>query len=218
MIWPPSKAISTTTRSLLAIRDQLHQDAVRSVGMKERDLVAEEAPSRFLVDELDALSGQLAEGRADIGDPVGDVVHAGSALGQELADRRVVAERREELDSPVADPQRRGFDTLVGDGLAMLDLRPENPLVSGHGLVEILDRDAEMVDSPGLHRGDSIGYSAGSETTLTVPTVSLEYESGSMSESSVSSSTRSSVSFSSSALATRSSAARCLLRRRWASS
>src|SRR4051795_12351630 len=102
MIWPPSKAISMRTRSS-ATADDLREHAVHGVGMDERDLQAEEPTPRRLVDQLRALGGELVDRRADVVDLVGDVVHAGPAVGEELTDRRVVAECGEQLDPAGAD-------------------------------------------------------------------------------------------------------------------
>src|SRR5438067_8488967 len=145
MIWPPSKPISTTTRSALAIGDQLREDAIEGVRMQERDLEAEEALSRPVVDELDTLFLQLVERALYISDLVRDVVHPGPALGEELADGRVLAQRREQLDPSFSDAQRRRLDALLRNRLAMLDARAEDALVRRHRLVEVGDRDAEMV-------------------------------------------------------------------------
>src|SRR5437588_463963 len=82
---------------------------------------------------------------------VGDVVHPGAALGQELADRRVVSKRREQLDTALANPNGRRLDALLGDGFPPLDFGTEEPAVRVDGLVEILDRHPEMVDPLGLH-------------------------------------------------------------------
>jgi hypothetical protein len=79
------------------------------------------------------------------------VVHPRAALGEELPDGRLLAERREQLDPALADPERRGLDALVRDGLPVLDARAEQPLVGADGLVEVLDGDAEVMDPPRLH-------------------------------------------------------------------
>ena len=50
---------------------------------------------------------------------VGDVVQPGPALGEELADRRVVVQRREQLDVVLADVEQRRLDALLGDRLAV---------------------------------------------------------------------------------------------------
>src|ERR1043166_8152460 len=91
MIWPPSKAISTTTRSS-GISHQLRKDAVDRVRVQERDLEAEKATARLLVDELDSFGRQLFDGGAHVVDLVGDVVHARPALAQKLADGRLLPE------------------------------------------------------------------------------------------------------------------------------
>ena len=49
----------------------------------------------------------------------------GPRLARNLPDRRVVAERREQLDVRVADAQQHRLDALLGDGLAVLERHPE---------------------------------------------------------------------------------------------
>ena len=124
------------------------------VRVEERDLEAEHAVARLFVDQLGALLGQLGERRADVGDLVGDVMHTGAAGGEELADRRVLAERREELDPARPHAHRGRFDALVRNELAVLELAPEETRVGGHGVVQILDCDAEVVDGARLHPVD----------------------------------------------------------------
>src|SRR5262249_977839 len=154
MICPPSKAISTTTLSS-GIGHQLGEYAVDSMRVQERDLEAEQAAARLLVDELDSLRRQLVYRGAHVVDLVRDVVHPRPALGQELADRRLPAERGQQLDPTLAHFQRSRLDTLVEDGLAVLEARAEELLVRRHGLVEVLDGDAEMVNPTGSHAGDA---------------------------------------------------------------
>src|SRR5918995_30427 len=213
--WPRWNATSIRTRSS-ANAHQFRQHAVGRVGVDEGDLETEEALARLRVDQLGAADGELGQRASDVVDLVGDVVHSRAAIREELADRRVLAERREQLDAALADPHRDGLDALLGDRVAVLDAGAEEALVGGDGLVQILDGDAEMVDSARAHPRDP-SYSDGSGTTRTVPTVSAAYDSVSTSCSSASSSSRSSVSFSSSACATRSSAPRCFSIRRTAS-
>ena len=134
-------------------------------------------------------------------------MHAGPALGQELPDRRVVAEGREQLDPTLADPHRRRLDALVRHVVAVLDACAEQALVGRHRLVEILDGDAEMMDPLRLHGGDPTGGYSGSEKTFPsdAPTTGPAIRSPSIATSS----SRSSVSFSRSAFERRSSEARC---------
>ena len=75
-------------------------------------------------------------------------MQARPALGEELADRRVVAERREQLDVRVADAQQRSLDALLGDRLAVLERHLEDLAVELDRGVEILDGDADVVDEP----------------------------------------------------------------------
>ena len=124
--------------------------------MDERDLEPEEPAPRLLVDQLRASGREIAQGGADIVDLERHVVHSGTALVEELADGRVLAERREQLHTVRADPERRSLDTLLGNGLAALERRAEQPLVGRNRLVEILDGDAEMMDSARLHAADAI--------------------------------------------------------------
>ena len=122
-----------------------------------------------------------------------------------------------------ADPQRGRLDSLLRNGLAALERSAEEPLVGRDRLVEILDRDAKMVDSARLHAADAIearvplGAAYSAATTRTVPAVSEERDSGSTPSSSSASSPLSSVSLSRSASAIRSSADRCFWSRRSAS-
>ena len=125
------------------------------VGVQERDLEAEETLPRLLVDQLDSPLGELVDRRPDVGHLVGDVVHARTAFGQKLAHGCLFAERRQQLDPALADLQRSGLDALVGNGLAMLEASAEDLLVGRHRRVEVLDRDAEMMDPAGLHAGDA---------------------------------------------------------------
>src|SRR5262249_22329677 len=135
--WPPSNAISIRTRSSTTA-DHLREHPVEAVRVDERDFEAEQPAPGLLVDQLRTFLGELPDGLADVGDLVGNVVHAGPALGQELPDRRLLAERSEQLDAAGADAQGSGLHALVGDSLAMLDLGPEQALVGRDGLVEVL--------------------------------------------------------------------------------
>jgi len=129
---------------------------VDGVGVDERNLEAEHPAARLLVDQLGAGAGERAEHPRQVVDLVGDVVHPGPAAGEKPANRRVVAERREQLDPAVADPQRRRLDALVDHRLAVLDASRKQPLVGGDGVVEVVDRDPDVVDAERLHDLDAI--------------------------------------------------------------
>jgi hypothetical protein len=119
--------------------------------MDEGDLEAEQASPRVLVDQFDAAGREPLELRRDIVDLEGDVMHAGPTVSEELTDRCVRAERSEQLDPSGADPQRGGLDSLVGHGLAVLELGAEKPLVGLDRRVQVGDRDADVVDPASAH-------------------------------------------------------------------
>jgi len=93
--------------------------------MHEGDLEPEQPPARLVVDQLGALLGEIRKRRANVVHLVGKVVHSRASLRKEAPDRRIGAERREELDTALADANRRSFDALRFDALAMLELAAE---------------------------------------------------------------------------------------------
>jgi hypothetical protein len=119
--------------------------------MDERDLKPKEASVRLLVDQLDALLGEPLELSLEIAHLVGDVVHARPAAREELPDRGLIAERREQLDSTLADPDGRCLDALRGNHVAVLYLGTEKTPIRVDRFVEILDGHSEMVDPLRLH-------------------------------------------------------------------
>ena len=125
--------------------------------MDERDLQAEEAFVRLGVDQLRAFLAQLVERGADVVDLIRDVMHAGPPLGEEAADRRVVATRRDELEPAGAHEHRRGLDALVGHERTVLDLRAEETPVRIDRFVEVADGDAEMMNAARVHAADGTG-------------------------------------------------------------
>lgn len=147
------------------------------VGVDECDLEAEETRTRLLVDQLGASIGEVPKGRREVVDLVGDVMHSGPALGEEPADRRVLAERAHQLDPALADPHGDSLDALVVEPAALLDAPTKQPLVRPDRLVEVLDGDAEVMDPEGLHGPDAsraVGACAGwarppSDTVLQAP-------------------------------------------------
>ena len=119
--------------------------------MDERDLEPEEALARGRVDQVGACVRKLGERRAQVADLVGDVVHARAALREEAADRRVLAERLEQLDPSVADANGCRPDALVVNGGPVLDLGAEELLVRRERSVEVAHGHAEMMDPPRFH-------------------------------------------------------------------
>src|SRR5438270_850011 len=119
--------------------------------MHEGDLQTEHPPPRLGVDQLGAVADEVAEDDADILDLVGDVVHPGPALRQELAHRSVLPERREQLDAAPPDADGRRLDSLLLDVDAVLEPAAEEALVHRDRFVQTGDREADMVDPARLH-------------------------------------------------------------------
>ena len=130
------------------------------IRVNERDLEAEQARTRAFVDQVRTCARKLGQRRLEIGDLVGNVMHPRPSLRQEAADGGVLPERLEQLDAALADTDRRRADALVLDRGAVLDLRAEQPLVRRESLIEVLDRNAQMVDPPRLHASDAIRWAA----------------------------------------------------------
>src|SRR5688500_14003406 len=155
---PPSNASSMRTESgSSANGHHLGEDAVDGVGMDESDLEAEEALAGLLVDQVGACGSEAVELGLDVVDLVRDVVHSRPAAGQEPADGRLLAERREQLDPAGADEHGRRLDALLLDAGAMLDLGAEQARVRLERLVQVLDGHAEMMDATCDHAADANG-------------------------------------------------------------
>ena len=127
----------------------------------ERNLEPEHPLARLAVDQLGASSDEVGRGRSHVVDFIRDVMHAWPALRKKLADRRVVAESRQELDPVVTNADRRGFDALRIDAGPILQSTAKETLVCAHRLVEIHDSDPDVVDSPCFHGVDAIGRRLG---------------------------------------------------------
>ena len=127
----------------------------------ERDLEPEHPLARLAVDQLGASGSEVGCGRTHVIDLVRDVMHARPALREKLADRRVVAESRQELDPVVTNADRRRFDALSVDAGPMLQSTAKETLVCAHRLVEIHNSDPDVVDSPCFHGVDAIGRRLG---------------------------------------------------------
>jgi hypothetical protein len=121
----------------------------------EGNLEAEHPEPRLAVDQLGATRREVRDRDADVGDLVGDVVHAGAALGEKPADGRIIGERGQELDPAVADANRRSFHALLVHAGPVLETPAEETLVGSNGLVEVRDGNADVVDSAWLHAGDA---------------------------------------------------------------
>jgi hypothetical protein len=119
---------------------------VDGIRVDERDLEAEHALSRRLVDQLGARVGEVHESSADVVHLVGDVVHPGAALREEAAHGGVLAERAEQLEPALPDPDRHGLHTLLVDPRAVLEPRAEEALVGLEGAIEIVDGEPDVMN------------------------------------------------------------------------
>ena len=114
----------------------------------ERDLEPEEAAPRPLVDQLGAVRREPLRARRRRRRPR---TRRGASPGPRWRGtcRPACRARATASSSTRPSPTRidRGLDALVGDGLAVLELGAEKPPVGVDGLVEVGDRDAEVMDS-----------------------------------------------------------------------
>jgi hypothetical protein len=93
--------------------------------VKECHEAAANAAARFLVDHAKSSLLAALERSRHVGAAVGGMVNAGPALREEFAYRRVFGQWREQFDVRVSNPQQRSLDTLLGNGLAVLEGHPE---------------------------------------------------------------------------------------------
>ena len=115
------------------------------------------------------------ERRGAVVDAVADVVQALTLVGEVLRHRRVVADRREQLDVGVGDLEERLLDAVLLDDLPVLDLAAVGRSVVVDRALEVVDGDGDVVDlgqhhgpqstekrriagPKGLFRKDSFGY------------------------------------------------------------
>ncbi len=177
--------------------------------MNERDPESVQAAPRLLVDQPVAGSGESGELGPHVIDLERHVMQPRATALHEPTDGRVGRSCLEQLDAIGADAQRCRLDALLVQKLAMLEDRAEQPLVAPDRLVEVVNGDADVVDSSRADDGER--YPVGSAPSArTTPTASEESESGVTPSNTLMRSSRPSVSCSSSAPASRSRATRCL--------
>jgi hypothetical protein len=139
-----------------AICHQFREDAVDGVGVHERYLETEKPRVRLGVDQVHAGRAEPRELGPHVVDPIGDVVHARTAPGQEPAHRGVVAERLDQLDPAVADTNGCRIDPLVVDTRTVLELGAEQGEVRVQRSVEVGDGEPDVVNGPRRHEGGTL--------------------------------------------------------------
>ena len=119
--------------------------------MDERDLEPEQAAVRLLVDQLDALLGEVVELRCRSFTSYATWCMPGPALREELADG--VSSPSGASSSTRLSPTRTAAASTPCSATVSRcsTLGAEEPPVGVEGLVEVLDGDAEMVDPLRLH-------------------------------------------------------------------
>jgi hypothetical protein len=148
--------------------------------MHERNLVAAEPGPRRRLDDVRPLRSKIADGLGDVVHGEAHVVHPGPAVRQKTPDRRGVLEGRDELDATRAQAEVHGLDALIVQAAAQLDLGAEQGAICLHGLVEVLDREGDVVDVTHVHAADpirrawfSVGQDDGLRSAHTVGRVRL---------------------------------------------
>ena len=146
--------------------DQFDQDAAGAAGVEERDPVAPGPRAGLGVDELDAFLLESAEFGLEVGGPVGDVMEARPAPGQEPAHGGVGMEGFEEFYGAA---ERRADalalqDLHLGTGVAGQELEEAGSLGDGrHGdghVIEWQRAGSEYVHTV-LHGGATVWGDAG---------------------------------------------------------
>ena len=127
--------------------DQLGEHPAGRLRVQKRHAAAADAGAGLLVYQGQAGAAHRVEGGLDVVRPVRHMVKAGAAPLEELPDRRIRPERPQQLDVALADAQQHRLDTLLLDRLAVLERHAEPLAVEPNGLVEVLDRDSDVIDS-----------------------------------------------------------------------
>ena len=139
----------------------LRENAVDGVGMDKGNLQAEEAATGGDVDQLRSGCGELGQCDGDLVDLVSNVVHAGTTLREEPSHRSVFSGWREQLDPALAKHHRRRLDTLIEEGLSMLEAPAEKRGIGLDRIVEIGDGKTDVMDAERLHEPDATSRRAG---------------------------------------------------------
>ena len=124
--------------------------------VNERHQRAFGAGPRLLVDQPHAARFELREDRADVLDPQRDVMQAGAALLEIPGNRRVRRGRFEELELGLANRYEMRADVLRHDLFRRLDLEAKRVAIKRKRGLEILDRNADVIEESLHHFSDGL--------------------------------------------------------------
>lgn len=130
---------------------QLDEGAPHRLWVYERDAGSASPDSRPLIDQAGALVGEMSQGGADVGHGISDVMQPLTMTLDESANRRVGAQRLQQLHVGAAKRNHGLFHALLLDTFSMNRLHREQPFILGKGVVQIADSDAHVVDVDELH-------------------------------------------------------------------
>src|SRR5690606_28019762 len=89
--------ISRSVRGMRRRLDEFDEDSAGVLRMQEVDARIGGAPARSLVQQAHAALTQEVGDRVEVGHPVGELLHTRSVAIEELRDRGVLVQRREQL-------------------------------------------------------------------------------------------------------------------------
>ena len=98
---------------------------------------------------------ELGQRGVDIVNPKRDVVEARAALFDELRDRRLGRRRDEQLETRVPDRDEARPHLLARHVLGRLDLQPERVAIEPERGVQVLHRDANVIENS-FHTNDCL--------------------------------------------------------------
>ena len=140
--------------------NKLDEDAAAVLGVAEVDQGAAGAHFGPLVQHPHAGLAQIRGGSFDVVDPKSHLLNAGARSVKEFRDGRLGGERCQKLKEGVTNRQHGLSNALLLVDLLVHDLQAEGLAIKGHGLVEVRNGDANVVDPGGLH-GDMLSSRIG---------------------------------------------------------
>src|SRR5438105_5417054 len=130
--------------------DELGENPADALGMHEPDQGAVRPGTGHFIEQLPARGRRLGKRGADVTGRKGDMVNGLTTVTEELLDRRLGVQWRDQLDPAFSDGDHGDLDTLILEPLSATGPKPEPPLIHLDRLVEIAHGDPHMID-PGQH-------------------------------------------------------------------